>query len=96
VNKKELAEALAAKIGTTYVDANAQLTNVFDVIADALMDGHDVHMTGIGVIRPKVYEERQMWSNILKEYVTVPKKVVLRLKTSRGFSADMANNSPLA
>ena len=48
MNKKELINAVSERLGSTKKDADAAITAVFDVIADALADGTDVSVSGFG------------------------------------------------
>jgi len=94
MNKKELTEALSEK-GYTKKDAHRILNDMFDVVADSLMDGHEVRLSGIGVLTPHVSQERTFWSGLLKESVTVPRRVQLKFRPSKGFQRDMTLESPL-
>ena len=94
MNKKELTESLAEK-GYTKKDAHRILNDFFDVVGDALMDGHEVRLSGIGVLTPSVSEERTFWSGLLKESVTVPRRIHLKFRPSKGFQRDMTHASPL-
>lgn len=94
MNKSDLANELAKK-GYSKRKANKLLGDVFDVVADALTDGHEVRLSGIGVIVPRVTEEREFWSNLSKKHVHIPKRVTLTFRVSKAFRQDMTEMSPL-
>ena len=94
MNKKDLTEALSEK-GYTKKDSHKILNDLFDVVADSLMDGHEVRLSGIGVLTPHVSQERTFWSGLLSQRVTVPRRIHLKFRPSKGFQRDMTETSPL-
>ena len=49
MNKQELIEALASKLGTGKAEAEKSLKAFIDVIAESLRQGTDVNISGFGV-----------------------------------------------
>ena len=48
MNKKELIKNVATKLDITQKDTEAVVSEVFNIIADALVDGEEVSVTGFG------------------------------------------------
>lgn len=48
MNKKELIKNVATKLDITQKDTEAVVSEVFNTIADALVDGKEVSITGFG------------------------------------------------
>ena len=94
MNKKDLTEALAEK-GYTKKDAHKVINDLFDVVANSLMDGHEVRLSGIGVLTPSVSKERTFWSGLLEKRVTVPKRIHLKFRPSKGFQRDLTSATTL-
>lgn len=51
MNKKELIKNVATKLDITQKDTEAVASEVFNTIADALVDGEEVSVTGFGKFR---------------------------------------------
>jgi DNA-binding protein HU-beta len=72
MNKAELTNAVAEKIGMTKKDADAAISAVFDVIADSLAGGDKVQLVGFGSFEVKNREARVGRNPKTKEQINIP------------------------
>lgn len=80
MNKKMIIDAVSEKLGCTKKDAGEIVTTLFNVVADALVDGKDVAVPGFGSFKIVDVAERtgtiQMGERKGETYVTPAHKAV--------------------
>lgn len=83
VNKKALAEVIAAKTGMTKKAATETVELVFDEISASLSNGDKVDISGFGKFEVKERAERIGINPATKEKITVPATRVPAFKAAK-------------
>ncbi len=83
VNKKALAEVIAAKTGMTKKAATETVEMIFDEITSSLTNGDKVDISGFGRFEVKERAERTGINPATKEKITVPATRVPSFKAAK-------------
>lgn len=83
INKKALAEAIAAKTGMTKKAATETVEMIFDEITASLSNGDKVDISGFGKFEVKERAERTGINPATKEKITVPASRVPSFKAAK-------------
>ena len=82
MNKKELIAKLAEKMGTTKKAAGEQLDVTLETIAEALVSGQDVKLTGFGTFTVVERAERNGVNPATGESIMIPASKAPKFKAS--------------
>lgn len=82
MNKKELIAKLAEKMGTTKKAAGEQLDVTLETIAEALVSGQDVKLTGFGTFTVVERAERNGVNPATGESIVIPASKAPKFKAS--------------
>jgi DNA-binding protein HU-beta len=96
VNKAELVNAVADRLGESKGKANDLVDAVFDVITDALKKGDDVRLPNFGVFAAAQTAERTARNPQTGEEVKVPAGVKARFKPGKALKEALDAGRPLA
>lgn len=83
INKKALAEVVAAKTGMTKKAATETVELIFDEITASLSNGDKVDISGFGKFEVKERAERMGINPATKEKITVPASKVPAFKAAK-------------
>lgn len=83
INKKALAEVVAAKTGMTKKAATETVEVIFDEITASLSNGDKVDISGFGKFEVKERAERMGINPATKEKITVPASKVPAFKAAK-------------
>lgn len=83
INKKALAEVVAAKTGMTKKAATETVELIFDEITASLSNGDKVDISGFGKFEVKERAERVGINPATKEKITVPASKVPAFKAAK-------------
>lgn len=97
MNKVELAEKVAEKIGVTKKQAEDMLNAFEEVVTSTLKDGSEVTLTGFGTFMAKKREAR-MGVNPQKpgEKIHIPAVIVPKFKAGKSLKDALKSNMPSA
>ena len=84
MNKSSLSAAVHAATGGTRSTVNAVVSATIDAIADALRNGEEVKLPGIGTLKPKPVAERTRRNPATGKEVTVPAHTKVVFKPAAG------------
>lgn len=83
MNKQAIAEAIAAKIGGTKVQAEIAVDVVVDSIVNTLKKGDEVSIAGIGIFSVKQRAARQARNPRTGEAISVPAMKVPKFRAAK-------------
>ncbi|MEO8637858.1 MAG: HU family DNA-binding protein [Candidatus Taylorbacteria bacterium] len=83
MNKQAIAEAIAAKIGGTKVQAEQAIDVVVDSIVNTLKKGEEVSIAGIGIFSVKQRAARQARNPRTGEAISVPAMRVPKFRAAK-------------
>jgi len=83
MNKKELIEAMATKIGGTSTEANKALDAFVEVVGEALKAGDSVQLVGTLSLKVSERPERMGRNPSTGEQITIPAKKVIKFKAGK-------------
>ena len=83
VNKKDLAEQLAAEYNVSKKDATAYVQFVFDTVADTLKDNGTVDIFGFGKFSLAERAARTGINPMTKEKINIPASKSVKFKASK-------------
>ena len=84
MNKSSLSAAVHAATGGTRSTVNAVVSATIDAIADALRNGEEVKLPGLGTLKPKPVAERTRRNPATGKEVTVPAHTKVVFKPAAG------------
>lgn len=84
MNKSSLSAAVHAATGGTRSTVNAVVSATIDAIADALRNGEEVKLPGLGTLKPKPVAERTRRNPATGEPMTVPAHTEVGFKPAAG------------
>ena len=84
MNKSSLSAAVHAATGGSKPTVNAVVSATIDAIADALRNGEEVKLPGLGTLKPKPVAERTRRNPATGESVTVPAHTKVVFKPAAG------------
>ena len=84
MNKSSLSAAVHAATGDPKSTVNAVVSATIDAIADALRNGEEVKLPGIGTLKPKPVAERTRRNPATGKEVTVPAHTKVVFKPAAG------------
>ena len=84
MNKSSLSAAVHAATGGPKSTVNAVVSATIDAIADALRNGEEVKLPGIGTLKPKPVAERTRRNPATGKEVTVPAHTKIVFKPAAG------------
>ena len=84
MNKSSLSAAVHAATGGPKSTVNAVVSATIDAIADALRNGEEVKLPGIGTLKPKPVAERTRRNPATGKEVTVPAHTKVVFKPAAG------------
>ena len=84
MNKSSLSAAVHAATGGPKSTVNAVLSATIDAIADALRNGEEVKIPGLGTFKPKPVAERTRRNPATGKEVTVPAHTKIVFKPAAG------------
>ena len=83
MTKKELIDVVAEKTGTTKVSAKETVDTVFAAIAETLVNGETVDLSGFGKFTVKERAARKGVNPATKETIEIPASKVVSLKVAK-------------
>ncbi len=83
MNKTELIAAVAAKTGLTKKDAEKVVNATIDSVAEALVKGDKVNVSGFGIFEVKTREARVGRNPRTKETIQIPATKLPAFKASK-------------
>ena len=84
MNKSSLSAAVHAATGGPKSTVNAVVSATIDAIADALRNGEEVKLPGLGTLKPKPVAERTRRNPATGKEVTVPAHTKVVFKPAAG------------
>jgi len=72
MNKKDLAELIADRIGSSKADGERAVNTVFDTIHNELMSGNEVSVGGFGIFSAKIRAARTARNPRTGEKIQIP------------------------
>ena len=84
MNKSSLSAAVHAATGGPKSTVNAVVSATIDAIADALRNGEEVKLPGLGTLKPKPVAERTRRNPATGKAVTVPAHTKVVFKPAAG------------
>lgn len=84
MNKSSLSAAVHAATGGPKSTVNAVVSATIDAIADALRNGEEVKLPGLGTLKPKPVAERTRRNPATGKEVTVPAHTKIVFKPAAG------------
>lgn len=96
MNKKELVEIIAAKLGVTKKDAGAAVNAVLETIEDAVERGEKVQLIGFGTFEAKVRKARMGKNPKTGEPVEIAASVMPTFKAGKQFKERIDRTDPKA
>jgi len=85
MNLSELAQAIAAKTGSSQADVKTTISAVFDQLADAAARGEEVSINGFGKFSVKDRPERQGRNPSTGEAMTIAASKKVAFTAAKGF-----------
>ena len=82
-SKKDLADVIADKFGYTKKEANEVVATIFDTVAEKMIEGCTVDITGFGKFSVKTREARTGINPLTGEKIDVAETNVPKFKASR-------------
>lgn len=89
MNKQEFIDAVSDKTGISKKDCNEVMEACYEVIVEALKQGDDVTITGIGKWETRVREEREGKNPRTGEVITIPACKAPSFKAGKKFKTDI-------
>ena len=83
MTKKELIDVVAEKTGTTKVSAKETVDTVFAAIAETLVNGETVDLSGYGKFTVKERAARKGVNPATKETIEIPASKVVSFKVAK-------------
>ena len=83
MNKTELVAAVAEKVGLTKKDAERVINATVDTIAETLVKGEKVSLSGFGIFEVKAREARVGRNPRTKETIQIPATRLPQFKASK-------------
>lgn len=83
MNKGELLNEIKAKTGASAKETEAFLAAFWDTVKEALANGDEVNLAGIGSFKIKERAEHEGINPATKEKIVVPAKKVVAFKASK-------------
>lgn len=84
MNKKDLAEAVAAKIDCSKADAERAVETIIDSIVSTLKKGDEVSIAGLGIFSAKMRAARTARNPRTGEAIQVPAMRVPKFRAAKG------------
>jgi len=84
MNKAELIEAIAEKADLSKRDAEAAVDALVDVVADALVKGESVKISGFGIFEKKHRAAREGTNPATQAKISIPASTSVSFKVSKG------------
>lgn len=83
MNKKQLIDTVAEKLGVTKKEAALSVETVINTIADEMADGGKVSLVGFGVFESVFRNARKCRNLQTEEDMTVPAKMAPKFRASK-------------
>lgn len=80
MNRKQLSDTVAEKLGTTKTRGAEIVTSVLDTIADHLHEGEDVRLRGFGAFAITELKARKYYNPQTGDEIQAPDRKVVRLR----------------
>jgi len=92
MNKKELMQNVAKDCNVAVTDVTYVVNSLVKVINEALLNGEEVKLSGLGVFEVNTKKEKKCVPPKQTEAIVIPAKRVVRFKASKQLKADLNND----
>ncbi|MEK7167811.1 MAG: HU family DNA-binding protein [Patescibacteria group bacterium] len=94
MNKAELSEKIAQKVGISKVQAEGALDALVDITTDALTQGGEVVLTGFGTFSARKRKGREgINPRNVSQKITIPSVVVAKFKAGKNLKEALKGKS---
>lgn len=83
MNKNQFARKVARKLGIPYEAGRTVVKSLFEVLADEIVAGNEIHINKFGNFKKKVVKARQRFDINNKTIVEEPEKVIFEFEPSK-------------
>ncbi len=92
MNKQELAEKLAEKLGATHSDSKRLMDGAFSVLSGILINQDSFTMQNFGTFEVHLRKERKFFNPLKLRMMSAPQKLVVSFHPSKHYTEEVNEN----